>query len=274
VTIDVAHPATYEELRGELERIPSGTSATPLPGQSALFRGVGDAGFTLRNSLRRCGGVTREKEIAVLNDFLHFGDSELKKGSIRVDFYWQALAVAQHYGTPTRLLDWSVNYDTALHFATNNARLRDVEGAVWVVNPHLVHERLLSADLRAKLSTTTRPDPGLILEAAMLEHVANVSALDEIGRNCGTTPVIFFSPRWTNGRIIEQGGTFSVVGDPTVDLEDILVSIAGCLRKVVISPTLKDVVRRRLDDYNRDERTLFPGLDGLSSYLTRKHSRV
>lgn len=274
MTIDVVRPTTWEELRTELERVPAGRASSPLPGHSALFRGCGDANWGLRHSLRRCGGVIREREVAVLNDFLHFGDSELKSGNIRVEVYWQVLAVAQHYGTPTRLLDWSVNYETALHFATHQAHLSSEEGAVWVVNPNIIHESLLPVDLRDRLSGTTSRDPGVFLERSLTAHVADAQALDDIGRSCGTTPVIFFAPAWTNGRIKEQGGMFSIIGDPTVDLEDIISRIPGCLRKVHISPALKTEVRKRLDDYSRDERIFFPGLDGLSAYLTRKHSRT
>jgi hypothetical protein len=274
VTIEEVSPTSWEELRTELERIPSGSAASPIAGHSALFRGCGDSSWPLQTSLRRCAGVTREKEVAVLNDFLHFADSELKNGNIRVDLYWQVLAVAQHYGTPTRLLDWSVNYDTALHFATHQAHEANHEGAVWVVNPNIVHERLLSADLRDRLSGSTRSDPGVILERSLSAHVSDARALDLISSSCGTTPVIFFAPAWTNGRIKEQGGMFSVVGDPTVDLQDILTGIPGCARKVNISIALKDEVRKKLDDWSRDERIFFPGLDGLSSFLTRKHRRA
>ena len=47
---------------------------------------------------------------------------------------WEALAVAQHNGLPTRLLDWSVSPLIATHFATAERQYFGADGAVWCVN--------------------------------------------------------------------------------------------------------------------------------------------
>jgi hypothetical protein len=47
---------------------------------------------------------------------------------------WNWLAVAQHHGLPTRLLDWTYSPYVALHFATANLSNYDKDAAIWCVN--------------------------------------------------------------------------------------------------------------------------------------------
>lgn len=48
----------------------------------------------------------------------------------------------QHYGVPTRLLDWTENGGSALYFAANDGPYdEDVQRAVWVMNPGALNRR-------------------------------------------------------------------------------------------------------------------------------------
>src|SRR5690349_11008168 len=46
---------------------------------------------------------------------------------------WEILVLAQHYGTPTRLIDWTTNAHTALYFAAAASPATD--GALWCAVP-------------------------------------------------------------------------------------------------------------------------------------------
>jgi len=63
------------------------------------------------------------------------------------------------------------------------------------------------------------------------------------------------------------------VSDPHGKLDGWLDDHPGLVRRVQIPAALKWEIRDKLDQANITERVLFPGLDGLSSWLRRYYSR-
>ena len=45
---------------------------------------------------------------------------------------WERATIAQHYGVPTRLLDWSENPLVGLYFALDDNNYDDEDGVIWV----------------------------------------------------------------------------------------------------------------------------------------------
>lgn len=45
---------------------------------------------------------------------------------------WESATIAQHYGVPTRLLDWSENPLVGLYFALNDDNYDDEDGVIWI----------------------------------------------------------------------------------------------------------------------------------------------
>jgi len=149
-----------------------------------VYRGENSASYTLRPKLgrrlaapfRTADGKTfptRDHEQSILYDFKRTAAPFLDKQPADD---WDWLAVAQHHGLATRLLDWTTNILVAAYFAACDRRNGDA--VIYVLNT----ESLVSA--RVEVSPFT------------LEHDA------------------ILHPRHINARISAQAGLFTAHADP------------------------------------------------------------
>lgn len=58
---------------------------------------------------------------------------------------WNTLFQLQHFGIPTRLLDWSLSWEVGLWFAVENSKNDNVDGQLWVFT---VPDKIHSTDSR------------------------------------------------------------------------------------------------------------------------------
>src|SRR5207247_5012263 len=110
------------------------------------FRGMSRADSDLTTSLVRLGGDAHELERHLLRNFRKYAP----RGDVPVDSVWNWLALGQHHGLPTRLLDWTYSPYVSLHFVTAAQRHYDRDGAVWCVDYVQAH-RLAPPELRRAL---------------------------------------------------------------------------------------------------------------------------
>jgi hypothetical protein len=224
------------------------------------FRGRPLAEEDLTTSLARLGGDTKAIERPLLRQFRKYA----ARDEVPVDSTWNWLALAQHHGLPTRLLDWTYSPYVALHFATARARALEQDGAVWMVDYVQAHQ-LAPRKLREQLER----EAANVFTTEMIGAVASDFAeFDKLGDDF----VVFVESPSFDERIVNQYALFSLTSQPDVSLDRWLEEHPELSRKLVIPAGLKWEVRDKLDQANVTERVLFPGLDGLSRWLARYYA--
>jgi hypothetical protein len=214
------------------------------------FRGRVRADEDLTTSLSRLTDDPEAIERPLLRHFRKYA----ARDAVPVDSTWNWLALAQHHGLPTRLLDWTYSPYVALHFATARP---EGDGVVWMLDYVRAHEHA-PPELREQLER----EGANVFTTEMIDAVAedfdDLAALGEF--------VAFVEPPSFDERIVNQYALFSLASRPDVSLD------GDYLRKIVIPEELKWEVRDKLDQANITERVLFPGLDGLSRWLARYYA--
>ena len=214
------------------------------------FRGRPLPDENLTSSLARLGNETEAIERPLLRHFRKYA----ARDAVPVDSTWNWLALAQHHGLPTRLLDWTYSPYVALHFATARP---EGDGAVGMADYVRAHE-LAPKKLREQLERESANVFTTEMIGAVADDLDDLAALGDF--------VVFVEPPSFDERIVNQYALFSLPSRPALSLD------AELLRKIVIPAELKWEVRDKLDQANVTERVLFPGLDGLSRWLARYYT--
>ncbi len=227
-----------------------------------VYRGMGDASADLRTGLMKLGGNIREVEFHILRNFKKYA----RQDAVREDSEWNWLAVAQHHGVPTRLLDWSYSPYVALHFATRDLEQYDRDGIIWCVNYVAVH-KLLPKAAREVLAQ----ERSNAFTVEMVERAAgSLAALEKLSKE---DFAVFLEPPSLDQRIVNQFSIFAMMSSPLARLDEWLVKEhSDLLRRIIIPSELKWEARDKLDQANITERVLLPGLDGLALWLKRHYT--
>lgn len=254
-------PSSWSELQAELFEESWNKQIRRFRSDYA-YRGVGDARWSLETSLMRLGGSFRELESHLLRNFKKYAT----RTTLAHQSEWIWLALAQHHGLPTRMLDWTYSPYTALHFATVDLSEYDRDGVIWMVNYVQMHEMLPT-----KLKKILRDERSNAFTAEMLEQAApTLASLEKLSSD---DFAVFFEPPSLDERIVNQFALFSFMSNPERDFEQWLKKHAkGLVRRIVVPRELKWEARDKLDQANITERVLFPGLDGLSQWLKRHYT--
>ena len=226
-----------------------------------VYRGLPSAMWPLTTSLRRLGANAREVELHLLRNFRKYA----RLDTLRDNSEWSWLALAQHHGLPTRMLDWSYSPYVALHFATERLERFDCDGIVWCANYVQAH-RSLPRKLQQRLQ---RERSNAFTVEMLRDTVPNLYALERLSRR---DFIVFLEPPSFDDRIVNQYSLFSMMSSPVAQPDAWFAGKStALLRRIVIPAGLKWEVRDKLDQANITERVLYPGLDGLSRWLRRHY---
>lgn len=226
-----------------------------------VYRGMTSSEYDLTTSLARLGNSPAHLEEHMLRAFRKYA-----RHQVLPDYsMWNWLALAQHHGLCTRLLDWTYSPLVAMHFATRHLECFDEDAIIWCIDYAATNELL-----PPKLQGILQEDGSYVFTAEMLGRAAEtLPAFDALSAE---PFVAFFEPPSLDERIVNQYALFSLMSTPELNLADWLRQRPEVFRRVIIPADLKIEVRDKLDQANITERVLFPGLDGLSSWLNRYYT--
>jgi hypothetical protein len=228
-----------------------------------VYRGGRSHLYQLDTSLQRLGGEYHQLENHLLRNFRKYARGS--STSVQARSTWDWLALAQHHGLPTRLLDWTYSPYVALHFATDDLEAYCEDGIIWALNYVKAAEHL-----PVKLRDALRQEGSNVFTSDLLEPVSSsLRALEDLQ----TEPfVLFLEPASIDDRIVHQYALFSLMSTAQSVLHDWLADRPELYFRIIIPARLKWEVRDKLDQANITERVLLPGLSGLSRWLHRHYS--
>jgi len=228
---------------------------------SYVYRGLNSVDHVLETSLQRLKGPYPRLERHLLRNFRKYAHLDASPGQST----WNWLALAQHHGLPTRLMDWTYSPYVALHFATNDLERYEEDGLIWGINYVRLNEHLPEA-----LKKVIRDEESNVFTADLLEKVCRT--LDELGDLEENPFLLFLEPPSLDARIVNQYALFSMLSRADMKLGAWLEGRAHEVFRIRIPAELKWEIRDKLDQANITERVLLPGLSGLSQWLKRHYS--
>lgn len=184
----------------------------------------------------------------------------------------------QHYGIPTRLLDWTENGVLALYFAViDGTHDEDVERVVWVMNPGAINQLTTRRPsysplmshvpfVRARMRMV-----GYIKEGKLIpEFKTKESDFAELSDECLKFPIAFYPASSGNIRIATQKGCFTIHGTDHQPIESFFDNpeIKKYLIKVKIPKESVASFREQLRIMGVTARSVYPDIFGLATELS------
>ena len=253
-------------------------------GNDWVFRGQRDANWDITSSLERVlpiwkkGSQKVKKEIG---EYLGYSERRLfDKFSERVEQFTTIgeaaadtilgkLALMQHHGVPTRLIDWTESSYVATYFAVEEAT--DLEGtcAVWAISSEWCQAKSAMA-VRKKMKLSKE-------EFSNREDFSLDNIIDEFIFKEDIPLVAPLRPIKLNVRISSQQGLFLCPGDLNLTFMENLRSLGeadlpNVLYKFVFPSDWRSEIFHDLFNMNIGPQTLFPGLDGFAKSVKLKMS--
>ena len=162
------------------------------------------------------------------------------------------LFLMQHYGLPTRLLDWTESPLLALYFALREGRHQDEPGALWALDPFALNELFVGA-------------PGL-LQPGHRDASELVNLVYSNQSPKADPRVVALVTEEIDHRMMVQLSGFTIhgSGEPLNARQGLGPKI---LRKFTISGAAKVKLKRQLASLGIRERAVFPDLEHLAADL-------
>lgn len=262
-----------------------------------IFRGMSDKSWKLLPGIFReypeeqkssvveggsySGKIYSAHEYEILAHFRKESNGLLPHVSPKDDFTW--LQYAQHYGVPTRLLDFTANPLVALYFCCQSESKSD--GVIWIINAITFENWSQDEPICSDMGPDYTREAIINSVMKKMRGELDCGELQGESRYKKQRPV-FFIPPYIDQRMSAQSSRFMLWGNKEVALEDMVTKenwmqllpdgityrIANdqrFLAKIIIPFSCKHSIMQELDLLNTNEKSVFPGLDGVGKYINK-----
>ncbi|MFW5394083.1 FRG domain-containing protein, partial [Yersinia sp. 2544 StPb PI] len=227
------------------------------------FRGVTNKNYSLTPGFVRANIKINIETTSVL-DFINCYQNYHPK----VENPWELYSLMQHYGFPTRLLDWSTSMIIALYFALDGEPSKDEQGkeierVVWAMKTGEINRFNIMnrRTLPTALGRGTRAEKYLPIPLRLTDDHEN-----EFESN----PLAFRVPL-SNRRINAQKGCFTIHGSNNEGIEKVMVDngIGSDIYKFIFNETTASKMRSYLHRMQINEDDIYQDLNSLSRRIIR-----
>jgi hypothetical protein len=239
-----------------------------------IYRGHGIASYQLAPEVFRYINTTQKSfihpywvtEEQILSDFISDACRYLR--DIPEDDIATWLEISQHFGLPTRLLDFTENPLVALYFACATAP--DQTGTVWILNEGTYKEKVYSLTPAVQGLT----DRDIIMRIIAEKHADHPTI---------QYPWIY-RPNYREERMHTQSSIFMIWGSCEKPLESFLsqenyiaedddsTQHTKIACRIQLPAAHKSTLLKQLDLCGINEKFIYPGLDGIGKYYNAKYS--
>ena len=230
-----------------------------------LYRGLLKESYHLKTTLaRNCKDKQYDIEKSILRNFAKYATII----DPRIDnSIWNQMMIGQHHGLPTRLLDWTYSPIIGLHFALSTKNLdvlEDENCVLWAIDIIEINNLLPK-----KYYDELVAESAYLFTVDMINRCVN--NINDYDKDMGNRSFVLIEPPSIDQRIVNQYSYFSIIPSGIDDIETFLNNYTNNSIKYIISKSIKWQLRDMLDNMNINERIMYPGLDGLSDWLSRHY---
>lgn len=226
-----------------------------------IFRGQKDNQWPLKTSLDRMFEEVTKNNLPRLNIEIalikRFQREAHHYGIVNLDYLnipeW--LSLMQHYGSPTRLIDWTHSPWVGLFFAVINLE-KTKTGALWIID-------------WKEIDNSTNPK---LMQ--LYKRDQHMMAIDDFAETVSSgNGILKFNSFKQNQRQIIQQGTFLFPTNIEKTFEENLITNLKpwSLKRIDIPYSLKEEIINKLYRMNVSFTTLYPGIEGFSRSLNYLH---
>lgn len=240
----------------------------PSKGVTQWYRGCGKITYSLLPGLYRHPAISDvkslvENEYSIMCMFVHRSFPFLEQ---KLEIGFDGMFVGQHYGVPTRLLDWTENPFIALYFSLISAlenshyTTPSEDAAMWILYPVEWNKHALRNQAFDKiLGVNDDPLSGY--------------SLTKDSSKLNLYPAALYGLH-NSHRIVAQRGSFTIFGKDNRAMEKIYTDDdfpKNSLIKIIIDKNDISTLLEQIINIGITDSVVFPDLDGLAKELKRKY---